>query len=54
MGYDDVEAGGDPSQAKNDVCYSDTYLVVSGLCKPCREMNSVLVMTVSSIMSDRE
>ena len=46
-----VKASGDSSKAKSDIRRSDPYLVISNLCKLCKEMNFVLVMTICSISS---
>ena len=46
--YHGVEAGGESPQAKRDICCSDTYLVISDLCKQCRITSFILVITGSS------
>ena len=43
-----VKAGGDSSKANSDICRSDNYLVINDLCKLCREMSCILVITGSS------
>ena len=46
-----VKAGGDSSEAKSDICRSDTYHAISNLCHLCREMSYILVITSSSFSS---
>ena len=46
-----VKAGGDSSKAKRDICRSDTYLVISDLCRLCRETSFILVITGPSFSS---
>ena len=46
-----VTAGGDSSKARSDICCSDTYLVVSNLCKLCRKLSFILIILVSSFAS---
>ena len=46
-----VKAGGDSSEAKSDICRSDTYHAISNLCHLCREMSYILVITNSSFSS---
>jgi len=47
VAYNGIKAGGDPSKSKSDICHSDAYLVISNFFKLCREINFILVMTIS-------
>ena len=49
--YHGVKSGGDSSKTKSHVCCSDSYIVVSNLCRLCSEVGSILVIIVSSFAS---
>ena len=44
-----VKAGGASSKTTSDICRSDTYLVISDLCKLYSETSAILVITSSSL-----
>ncbi|KAF8452058.1 hypothetical protein L210DRAFT_3499164 [Boletus edulis BED1] len=49
--YHGVKADRELSQAKSDICYPDTYLVISNHCRLSKEVALVLVITISSFPS---
>jgi hypothetical protein len=46
-----VKAGRNSPKAKSDICRSDTYVIVNDVCKLCREMSFILVITGFSLSS---
>ena len=48
MMHHGVKAGGESPKTKSDIRHSDTYIVIGHLCKLCREMSFILVITGSS------
>jgi hypothetical protein len=48
MMHHGVKGGGESSQAKSDICRSDTYLAISDLFKLRKEISYILVITGSS------
>ena len=51
MMYHSKKAGGNSSKTKGEICCPDTYLVVNNFWRPCKEMDFVHVITISSFPS---